>query len=86
MPRREGKGTLLDLALEPSSDQPLARQLYSELRAAILSGRLRAGDRLPASRVLAAELGVSRNTSLAALEQLISEGYIEARRGSGSSG
>lgn len=84
MPRREGKGTLLHLALEPGSDQPLARQLYGELRAAILSGRLRAGDRLPASRVLAAELGVSRNTSLAALEQLISEGYIEARRGSGS--
>ena len=84
MPRREGKGTLLDLTLDPGSAQPLARQLYGELRAAILSGRLRAGDRLPASRVIAAELGVSRNTSLAALDQLASEGYIEAKRGSGS--
>ena len=84
MPRPKGKGTLLDLALEAGAAQPLAQQLYAELRAAILSGRLRGGDRLPASRVLAAELGVSRNTSLAALEQLISEGYVEARRGSGS--
>ncbi len=84
MPRAKGKGSLLDLALEPGSSRPLSQQLYAELRAAILNGRLRAGDRLPASRVLAAELGVSRNTSLAALEQLIGEGYVEARRGSGS--
>jgi GntR family transcriptional regulator/MocR family aminotransferase len=53
------------------------------MRAAILEGRLGAGDRLPASRVLAADLGVSRNTALAAVDQLVSEGYLEARRGSG---
>jgi GntR family transcriptional regulator/MocR family aminotransferase len=87
MARRRGKGSLLSLALGPAAREanagPLNRQLYGALRAAILEGRLGAGDRLPASRVLAADLGVSRNTALAAVEQLVSEGYLEARRGSG---
>jgi GntR family transcriptional regulator/MocR family aminotransferase len=62
----------------------LQRQVHRALRAAILAGRLRAGERLVASRVLARELGVSRNTVLAAYEQLVAEGYATARGGSGT--
>jgi GntR family transcriptional regulator/MocR family aminotransferase len=83
MPRRVGKGSLLSLAIQPVGGEPLSRQVYAAFRAAILEGRLGAGDRLPASRVMAADLGVSRNTALAAIDQLVSEGYLETRRGSG---
>ncbi|SHL42529.1 GntR family transcriptional regulator / MocR family aminotransferase [Pseudonocardia thermophila] len=58
--------------------------LYERLRAGILSGQLAAGSRLPPSRALAAETGLSRNTVLAALAQLEAEGYIVGRRGSGT--
>jgi GntR family transcriptional regulator / MocR family aminotransferase len=59
-------------------------QLYAGLQTAILSQQLPAGTRLPASRRLAAQLGVSRNTVVAAFEQLTAEGYLEARVGDGS--
>jgi GntR family transcriptional regulator/MocR family aminotransferase len=62
---------------------PLHRQLYRSLRAAILSGRLRAGAKLPSTRALARELGLSRNTVLAACEQLSAEGYAAPRARSG---
>jgi GntR family transcriptional regulator / MocR family aminotransferase len=75
---------LLDLPLDPALHMPLHRQLYDGLRAAILAGRLAAGARLPATRVLAAELGVSRNTVLDAYAQLLAEGYVEGRAGSGT--
>jgi GntR family transcriptional regulator/MocR family aminotransferase len=64
--------------------QPLHHQLYTKLRDAILSGRLAAGVRLPATRVLADELEVSRNTVLDAYDQLHAEGYLDGRTGSGS--
>jgi GntR family transcriptional regulator/MocR family aminotransferase len=83
MPRKVGKGSLLSLAIRPVARGALARQVYQALRDAILDGRLGAGDRLPASRVLAGDLGVSRNTTLSAIDQLVSEGYLETRRGSG---
>ena len=63
---------------------PLHRQLYRALRDAVLSGRLAPGSRLGSSRELARELGVSRNTVLAALEQLVAEGYATTRAGSGT--
>ncbi len=62
----------------------LQQQLQRALRAAILEGVLRPGERLPGSRTLARELGLSRNTVLIALQQLLSEGYLGARAGSGS--
>jgi GntR family transcriptional regulator/MocR family aminotransferase len=62
---------------------PLHRQLYRSLRSAILSGRLRGGARLPSTRSLARELGLSRNTVLAACEQLAAEGYAAPRARSG---
>jgi GntR family transcriptional regulator / MocR family aminotransferase len=58
--------------------------LHSQLRAAILDGRLKAGLRLPATRALADALGVSRNTVVAAYDLLLSEGYIAAHRGAGN--
>ncbi len=72
------------LALEPGGDIPMHRQLYASLRGQILEGRLRAGSRLPASRTLAQELGVGRNTVIAAYDALLAEGYLEARSGSGT--
>ena len=67
-----------------ASDVPLHRQLAGHLREAILDGELRGGTRLHASRALAVQLGVSRNTVTAALDQLIAEGYLEARVGAGT--
>ena len=59
-------------------------QLVSALRKLILSGQLRAGDRLPASRTLAQDQGVSRTTAINAYEQLTAEGLIESHVGSGT--
>lgn len=60
--------------------EPLQRQLLQRLRAAILTGRLPAGCRLPGSRSLAEALGVSRNSVIAVYEQLSAEGYLEPSR------
>ena len=62
------KPPLLPLPLDRAASLPLQRQLYGELRAAILDGRLTPGARLPASRALAQELGVSRNTVFGAFD------------------
>lgn len=63
---------------------PLHRQLYEALRRAILDGKLSAGDRLPSSRELTHDLNLSRNTVMAALNQLAVEGYLVSRVGSGT--
>lgn len=77
--------TLLDwLTLDQRSGQPLYRQIYDQIRNAVISGRLIAGTEVPASRSLAASLGVSRITVLQAYDQLIAEGFLESRRGSGT--
>lgn len=81
---RKGPLYLASISLDEASAVPLHRQLYFALREAILDGRLRPGARLPSSRSLAGDLGVSRNTVLAAFEQLLAEGYIEGRVGAGS--
>jgi GntR family transcriptional regulator/MocR family aminotransferase len=72
------------LPLERGSRIPLHRQIYDGLRHAILEGMLRAGQRVPSSRALATELGVSRFPVLTAYEQLLHEGYLEGRVGSGT--
>lgn len=59
-------------------------RLYEALRAALMDGRLVAGEPLPPSRVLAGELRVSRQSVVDAYERLIAEGFLEARRGSGT--
>ena len=58
--------------------------LYRQLREAIVAGRLRSGERLPATRVLAADLGVARATVTAAYERLVAEGLAEGRTGAGT--
>ncbi len=60
------------------------RQLYDKLRRAILDGRLRAGAKLPSTRGLAQELAIARNTVMGAYEQLLAEGYLEGKTGSGT--
>ena len=63
---------------------PLNRQLYEALRRAMLDGTLSAGERLPSSRDLALDLGLSRNTVMAAISQLTVEGYLLSQVGSGT--
>lgn len=77
MPRARLRWPDLLITLDPSSGDPLYRQLYRELRLAVLAGRLKPGTVLPASRALAQHLGVSRNTVLLAVNQLLAEGYLE---------
>ncbi len=84
MPRSAGAGSLLDIALDERSATPLFQQLYADLRQRILGARLKPGEKLPASRALAGDLGISRNTVLSAFDQLTSEGYLEMRGGSGT--
>src|SRR5690606_37380330 len=71
-------------ALAAPASQALNRRLYDCLRTAILDGSLPAATRLPASRELAAELAVSRNTVIDAYGQLLAEGYLRALTGSGT--
>lgn len=71
MLRLEGSGSLYE-------------RTYRALRREILAGRRPAGSKLPSTRVLAADLGISRTTALLAYDQLLAEGYIEGREGSGT--
>lgn len=75
---------LIDVSLVRDSDVPLQVQVFRALQVRILDGGLRPGARLPPSRTLARELGVSRNTIVAAYDQLLAEGYVEALTGSGT--
>lgn len=70
--------------LNQNSKLPLHRQLYEALRRTILDGKLQAGERLPSSRHLMHDLHLSRNTVVAALNQLAVEGYLVSRVGSGT--
>jgi GntR family transcriptional regulator/MocR family aminotransferase len=72
------------LPLDRAAPRPLAVQLADALRAATADGTLRAGDRLPSTRALAATLGVSRTVTAAAYDQLLAEGWAVGRRGSGT--
>lgn len=74
---------LLTIALDRTREKSLQAQLSGEFRRLIHERRLTSGDRLPPSRVLARDLSVSRITVTAAFDQLISEGYLVGRRGSG---
>src|SRR5512145_2778172 len=74
----------LAITLDQRSATPLHRQLYDELRMAILTGRLKPGERVPSTRTLSQSLGVSRATVNQSYEQLLSEGYLRAATGSGT--
>lgn len=75
---------MLWLELRRAGPDTLSRQLYRQLVDKILGGELAGGARLPSSRELAAEHRIARNLVVAVYEQLLAEGYIEARAGSGS--
>jgi GntR family transcriptional regulator/MocR family aminotransferase len=79
-PALPGSGFLIDRL----SAAPLYQQLYEQLRWSIEAGQLTPGTRLPATRTLAKELGVSRNTVLVAYDRLLAEGYLDGRVGSGT--
>jgi len=81
---KKAAAAILNLEVNFYGDEPLHRQLYLAVKRAILDGRLRAGDRLPSTRVIAADFDVSRTTVLNAFDQLSAEGYLEGRVGSGT--
>ena len=82
--RRKSWADLYAFEVSRAEPAPLFHQLYRELRAAILSRRLRPGTRLPSTRELALKLGVSRSAAVAAYEQLFAEGFTSSRHGSGT--
>jgi GntR family transcriptional regulator/MocR family aminotransferase len=74
----------LPIRIPPRKSGERLRALHGQLKAAIIEGRLRPGLRLPATRVLASNYGVSRNTAIATYDLLLSEGYITTRHGAGT--
>jgi GntR family transcriptional regulator / MocR family aminotransferase len=72
----------MDLVIEGGGEKTAA--VYRALREAIVDGRLPVGHRLPATRTLAADLGVGRNSVATAYERLVAEGYLAARVGAGT--
>jgi DNA-binding CsgD family transcriptional regulator len=74
----------MDIHLDLDRRAPLRAQLERELRQAIRSGRLRAGTKLPSSRLLADEFRVSRGVVVEAYSQLVAEGYLATRSGGGT--
>ncbi|MGA3246730.1 MAG: PLP-dependent aminotransferase family protein [Paraburkholderia sp.] len=74
----------MDIHIAVEGRHDLAGQIYRQLRAGIVEGRLTGGTRLPSTRDLAAQLGVSRKTTLDVFERLLAEGYLSARSGSGT--
>src|SRR6201991_1923187 len=77
--------TFQDLSLNPPSDkQDLWRWLYTELRSAILDGRLKPGARMPSTRSLGLQYSLSRGTVVVAFDQLQAEGYTRTEVGSGT--
>jgi GntR family transcriptional regulator/MocR family aminotransferase len=79
-----GWADLHDWRVDRSGGVPVVRQIYGQVRSAVLSGALRAGTKLPSSRAMASRLGVARASVVAAYEQLLAEGYAEGRHGSGT--
>lgn len=77
-------GVGVDLHLETDGNEGRRAGLERALRDAVRGGRLAPGTRLPHTRRLATEVGISRNTVKAAYDQLVAEGYLTARQGSGT--
>ena len=71
-------------SFDPDASASLHRQLYEAIRQAILRRELAAGQRVPSTRTMAANLGVSRATVTTSFTLLLSEGYLEAATGSGT--
>ncbi len=78
------KWDLLTLSLDPQRSSPLFLQLSNALADDIRTGRLKPGDALPGTRVLAARLRVHRNTIIAGYQELIAQGLVRTRQGGGT--
>ncbi|MEI5672563.1 MULTISPECIES: MocR-like pyridoxine biosynthesis transcription factor PdxR [unclassified Nocardioides] len=76
--------TTLAVSLDRADPRPLGAQLADQVRHQVTDGRLAPGDRLPSSRALAGELGVARAVTEQAYGQLVAEGWLEGRHGSGT--
>lgn len=72
------------MSVDRSSEEPMHRQIYGALRRYVLDGQIQPNTLLPSTRSLAEDLRVGRNTVIAAYDQLLAEGFIEARAGSGT--
>lgn len=75
--------TLNMVRIDRRLSESLQLQLYKQIRRAIISGELLPGARLPSTRDLVDQLGLSRNTIVYAFERLVAEGYLDSRVGSG---
>lgn len=84
MPKSSLHINIPGLVINRKNKTPAYRQIYEGLRNIILNRQIREGQRLPSSRILAEDLGISRNIVLLAYEQLALEGYINSGVGSGS--
>jgi GntR family transcriptional regulator/MocR family aminotransferase len=81
---RKSWAELYGFEVDRAADAPVFRQIYLQLRSAILSGTLRPTTKLPSTRKLAARLGVSRSAAVSAFEQLLAEGYAFGKKGAGT--
>lgn len=82
--KKISSGVMPIMQIDRRAREPLHRQIYNSYRTAIVEGALRPGDRIPSTRILASELGLSRIPVLNAYAQLLAEGYLEARVGAGT--
>ena len=81
---RQSWAELYAFEIDRAADAPVFRQIYLQLRSAILSGTLRPAVKLPSTRELAGQLGVSRSAVVSAFEQLLAEGYAISKKGAGT--
>ncbi len=72
------------IAVDRKTAKPLHKQIYDGFLSAIVGGNIRPGQRVPSSRTLGIELGISRIPVLNAYAQLLAEGYFESRKGAGT--
>ncbi len=84
MPKHAEAVLLHGVDVDRDSPVPIYRQIETTLRRQILDGTLRSSSKLPSTRDLASQLGVSRITVKSVYEQLVAEGYLEARTGAGT--
>src|SRR5271154_3302424 len=82
--KRVSASFLPPISLDSSRKIPIYRQLYNWFRRAILAGQMRPGQRVPSTRALALELGISRIPVLNGYGQLLAEGYLETFVGAGT--
>lgn len=73
-----------EIGIDRSDREPIQSQIARQVRALVLSGRLKPQAKLPSTRALSEELNVARATVVEAYDQLLSEGYLETRSGSGT--